>query len=240
MFLGTVFLVGVLSGATAAVVGFGIGSLLTPLLTLRLGTELAVAAVALPHLVATALRFIRHAGAVDRQAFASFGLWSAVGGLSGALLQGALAGPELLGVLGALLIATGVANVTSGFGGWRPSTRLAPALGLGSGFFGGLAGNQGGLRAAGLLPFDLAPRPFLATSTAVALLVDLVRTPVYLWRGGTALGALAIPIGVAAAGCLIGTLLCKRILLGVRPELYRRLVGAGVGAVGVWLLVRAV
>jgi len=107
-FLLAVLLVGIFSGATAAVIGFGIGSLLTPLLTLRLGTDLAVAAVALPHLIATALRFIRHAGAVDRQAFASFGLWSAVGGMAGALLQGALAGRALLGVLGALLIATGV------------------------------------------------------------------------------------------------------------------------------------
>ena len=41
-----------------------------------------------------------------------------------------------------------------------------------------LAGNQGGLRAAGLLAVDLPPRAFLATGTAVALLVDLARTPV--------------------------------------------------------------
>lgn len=45
MFLAALFALGILSGATAAVVGFGIGSLLTPLLLLRLMPTPAVAAV---------------------------------------------------------------------------------------------------------------------------------------------------------------------------------------------------
>jgi hypothetical protein len=46
--------------------------------------------------------------------------------------------------------------------------------------------SRGGLRAAGLTAFDLAPRAFLATGTAVALLVDMARTPVYLAHAGAA------------------------------------------------------
>jgi uncharacterized membrane protein YfcA len=201
---------------------------------------LAVVAVAMPHLLATGARFTRHASAVDWAIFRRFGLFSAVGGLVGALLLARLTGPTLLVALGLLLVATGIANVTSGFGGWRPTPRLAPVLGLASGLFGGLVGNQGGLRATGLLAFDLAPRAFLATSTAVALVVDLVRTPIYLVRGGGAVHALSLPITVATAGCLLGTVLGERVLLGMPPSLYRRLVGGGVGAIGVWLLIRAV
>jgi uncharacterized membrane protein YfcA len=239
LFLPAVFVIGILSGGTAAVIGFGIGSLLTPLLTLRLGASLAVVAVAIPHLLATAVRFTRHASAVDWPTFRRFGIWSAVGGLAGALWQARLTGPILLAALGVLLVATGLTNVTSGFGDWRPSPRLAPALGLASGLFGGLVGNQGGLRATGLLAFELAPRAFLATSTAVALIVDLVRTPVYLVRGGSMLTGIAVPITVASVGCLIGTVLGERVLLGLPPALYRRLVGAGVGLIGIWLLARA-
>jgi uncharacterized membrane protein YfcA len=198
-----------------------------------------VAAVALPHLLATAVRYVRHAGVVDRPTFLRFGLLSATGGLAGALLQAALSAPALLGALGALLIATGIASLTGNFGGRRPGTPLALVLGLLSGFFGGLAGNQGGLRAAGLLAFDLSPRAFLATSTAVALLVDLARTPVYLVRAGPWLWSLALPVGVAAVGCLVGTIWGERLLLRVSATTYRRLVGAGVGAIGVWLLTRA-
>jgi hypothetical protein len=239
LFLVLLFAVGVLSGSTAAIVGFGIGSLLTPLLTLRFSPELAVALVALPHLLATATRLVRHAAWVDRKTFLRFGLLSAAGGLGGALLQSSVSGPTLLAVLGALLIATALASLTGNFGEHRPSPPVALSLGLLSGLFGGLVGNQGGLRAAGLLAFDLSPRPFLATSTAVALLVDLARTPVYLARAGTQLWPLAFPIAVAAAGCLLGTLLGERLLLRMGPATYRRLVGAGVGAIGVWLLARA-
>jgi uncharacterized protein len=230
----------VLSGSTAAVIGFGIGSLLTPLLTLRLSPALAVAAVALPHLLATAARYIRHAGAVDRPTFLRFGLLSAAGGLAGALLQARLSAPALLAALGVLLIATGVASLSGSFGGRRLPTRAALALGLLSGFFGGLAGNQGGLRAAGLLAFDLSPRAFLATSTAVALVVDLARTPVYLLRAGPQLWSLAVPIAVAAAGCLVGTIWGERLLLRIGTTTYRRAVGAGVAAIGFWLLARGV
>ena len=239
LFLLIIFLVGILSGGTAAVLGFGIGSLLTPLLTLRLSPELAVAAVSLPHLLATAARFIRHSAEVDRPTFLRFGLWSAAGGLAGALLQPALSGPALLGILGALLVATGLAGMSGGFGGLRPGSTGALALGLFSGLFGGLAGNQGGLRAAGLLAFDLPPRSFLATSTAVALLVDLARTPVYLLHAGPRLWDLALPIAIAGLGCLLGTVCGEPLLLRMSGDTYRRWVGAGVAAVGVWLLVRA-
>ena len=238
-FLLAVFLAGLLSGGTAAVIGFGIGSLLTPLLTLRMTPELAVTAVALPHLLATAVRFTRHAPAVHRPTFLRFGLWSAAGGLAGALLQAALSGPALLATLGALLVATGAASMTASPGRWRPPPRVALGLGLLSGLFGGLAGNQGGLRAAGLLAFDLQPRAFLATSTAVALLVDLARTPVYLVRAGPRLWTLAPAIAVAGLGCLLGTVWGERLLARISPTTYRRLVGAGVAAVGVWLLARA-
>ena len=228
-----------LSGGTAAVIGFGIGSLLTPLLTLRVSPELAVAVVALPHLFATAARYLRHAGAVHRPTFLRFGLLSATGGLAGALLQARLSAPALLAALGALLIATGFASLTGNFGGRHPGAPAALGLGLLSGFFGGLAGNQGGLRAAGLLAFDLSPRAFLATSTAVALVVDLARTPVYLARAGPELRPLALPIAVAAVGCLVGTVWGERLFLRIGTMAYRRLVGAGVTAIGLWLLTRA-
>ena len=145
----------------------------------------------------------------------------------------------LLLVLGLLLVGTGVANLTRDFGGWKPKPIVASVLGLFSGIFGGLAGNQGGLRAVGLAAFTLEPRAFLATSTAVALLVDLARTPIYLVRSGTELLPFAGQMGIASAGCLLGTVLGERLFLGLSPEQYRVWVGGAVSALGLWLCVRA-
>src|SRR4051812_50014730 len=75
--------VGFFAGAVASVSGFGIGSLLTPVLAVRVGTKLAVAAVSVPHLTATALRFWLLRQHVDRRLLWSFGLMSAAGGAGG-------------------------------------------------------------------------------------------------------------------------------------------------------------
>jgi uncharacterized protein len=237
MFLLAVFAVAVLSGATAAVAGFGIGSLLTPVLATRLGTAAAIAAVAIPHAAATALRFWRLRRAVDWSVIRSFGLLSAGGGLVGALLYARLSSRVLTIVLGVLLVATAVAGLTGWATRWRAAGTRAAALGLVSGFFGGIAGNQGGLRAAALLGFGLAPAAYIATSTTVALLVDAARTPIYVWRAGAELVALASSIAVATLGVLVGTVLGERLLLGLPVDRFRHIVSALIGLLGLWLLV---
>ena len=234
-----IFLAAVFSGASAAVVGFGIGSLLTPLLATRFGTSIAVAAVTIPHALATAVRCWRLRANIDRQVLIRFGLLSASGALAGALLYTRLGPTALTRILGGLLLLTAVAQLTGWSSRWQPHGLLVAIFGLLSGFFGGVAGNQGGLRAAALTAFGLSPATFVATATATGLLVDLARTPVYLWSTGHQLLPLAGPIGLAAAGVLIGTLLGERILLGLSARRFGQVVGVAIGILGVWLLVAA-
>jgi len=232
-----VLLVAVLSGATASVVGFGIGSLLTPLLALRFGTSTAVAAVTIPHAVATAVRCWRLRAHIDRTVLVRFGLLSAAGGLAGALLYTRLGSGALTRVLGGLLLLTATAQLTGWSTRWHPRGPVVALLGLASGFFGGVAGNQGGLRAAALSAFALAPAAFVATATATGLLVDAARTPVYLWHGARGLLPLWPVLAVAVAGVLIGTLLGERLLLGLPVRRFGQAVGVAVGLLGLWLLI---
>ena len=234
-----VLLVAILAGATASVVGFGIGSLLTPLLAARYGTDVAVAAVTLPHVLATALRCWRLRAHIDRQVLVRFGLVSAAGALAGALLYTRLGPTTLTGILGALLILTSVAQLTGWSSRWHPRGPMVAVFGLLSGFFGGIAGSQGGLRAAALTAFQLNPAAFVATATAAGLLVDVARTPVYLWSTGAKLLPLALPIAIAAVGVLVGTVLGERMLLGLSVRRFGQVVGVAIGALGVWLLVGA-
>lgn len=239
MFLAAVFAVAVLSGITAAVSGFGIGSLLTPLLATRFGMSTAVAAVAVPHAAATALRWWRLRREVDGGVLRTFGVLSAIGGLAGAILYTQFSSRTLTIALGALLVATAVAGVTDWVSKWHPQGRSVRVLGFLSGLFGGLAGNQGGLRAAALLSFNLRPVTYVATATATALLVDAARTPVYLWRAGGTLIDLGVPISIATLGVLVGTLFGERLLFGLPPRRFRLIVSALIGLLGVRILLRA-
>jgi uncharacterized membrane protein YfcA len=234
------FAIAVLSGVTAAVSGFGIGSMLTPLLIARYGTGTAVAAVAIPHAIATAVRCWRLRASIDWSVIRRFGLLSAAGGLIGALLFTRLANDMLTLILGVLLVATAVAGLTGWNARWTPRGILVSVMGLLSGFFGGIAGNQGGLRAAALMAFSLSATTFVATSSAAGLLVDFARTPIYVWRAGPDLLALSRPIALASVGVLVGTVGGERLLLGLSPDRFRRLVSSLIGLLGIWLLTRVI
>ena len=235
LFLAVLFFVAVVSGATASVAGFGIGSLLTPLIATRVGVPSAVAVVAIPHALATAFRAWRLRSAIDWRVMRSFGVASGIGGVGGALLYTRFSSRTLTLVLGLLLVTTAVMTLADVARRWHPGGAASQALGVLSGLFGGVAGNQGGLRAAALLSFALTPAAFVATSTAVGVIVDAARLPIYLLRGGSGLLAHWQPIVVASAGVLVGTLAGERVLLGLSPATYKRVLAALIGALGVWL-----
>lgn len=228
-----------LGGAIAAVSGFGIGSLITPVLALTAGTKLAVAAVAIPHILGTAFRYWRLGGRPDRRVLLSFGLTSAAGGLAGALLHGRLGSPSLALVFGVLLVFVAVSQFTGLAARLHFEGRSAWVAGALSGFLGGLVGNQGGIRSAALLNFEMDQRTFVATATAIGLMVDAARTPVYVWHAGSDLVRLAGPIAIASAGVLVGTVAGGALLARIPPRAYRPLVASLVGALGVLMLLRA-
>jgi hypothetical protein len=157
----------IVAGAIAAVSGFGVGSLLTPVLAVRYGTRAAVAVVAIPHLVGTVVRLLSLWPRVDRQVLLRFGALSSAGGLIGALLNSRLANSVLTLVFAALLLLAGTVTVAGLGERMRFGRKSAWAAGALSGLFGGLVGNQGGIRAAALLGFDLRKEGFVATATAL-------------------------------------------------------------------------
>ncbi|HEX6213649.1 MAG TPA: TSUP family transporter, partial [Vicinamibacterales bacterium] len=87
------------AGSIASIAGFGIGSVLTPTLSLWIDAKLAVAAISIPHLIGTAVRFWLLKGRVDRRVLWSFGIASAAGGVAGALLNAVFTSPVLLTLL---------------------------------------------------------------------------------------------------------------------------------------------
>lgn len=220
-----------IAGGIAAVAGFGIGSLLTPLLALRFGTKLAVAIISVPHFVGTAVRFATMWRRVDRRVLIHFGALSAAGGLIGALLNARANSPILTIVFGLLLIFAGTAAGRLRFG--RKSSWLA---GLLSGLFGGLVGNQGGIRSAALLGFELEKESFVATATAIGLIVDGARMPVYVATQWDGMWQARNEMLVAAIGVVAGTILGVKLLRRIPEQWFRRAVSILIVLLGVYML----
>jgi len=238
MLFGTfVAFVGLIAAGVASVTGFGIGSLLTPVLAVETGTKLAVAAVSIPHLVGTAQRFWLLRRHVDRHVLLGFGVASAVGGLAGALVHVWVSSRSLAVVFGIVVAIAGVSELT----GWmrrvhwgRHSAWAAGAL---SGALGGMVGNQGGIRTAALLGFDVPKESFVATATAIGLFVDGARMPVYLateWRDIIGVWPLILTATVAV---VVGTALGTHVLARLRQETFRRVIGALLVVLGLYLAI---
>lgn len=233
-----ILLVSLAAGAIASVSGFGIGSLLTPLLAASVGMKTAVAAVSVPHFVATLLRLWGLRKHIDRRVLLHFGTFSAAGGLLGALFQSRANSPVLTAVFGVLLLFAGI----SGWGGWLERMRFRPGTAWGagalSGLFGGLVGNQGGIRSAALLSFNMRRESLVATATATGVIVDVARMPVYLATQTHTLLAMKFEIAIALAGCLIGTVWGFGILKRIPEPAYKRALSLLICALGIFMISR--
>jgi uncharacterized membrane protein YfcA len=230
--------VAILAGGVAAIAGFGIGSLLTPVLSLELGTKLAVALISIPHFIGTALRLWRLRAHVDRGVLLGFGIASAAGGLVGALFHAEAGSPTLALVFGLLLLLAGTSELTGLASRVQLSGAAAWAAGGLSGLFGGMVGNQGGIRSAALLGFHLDRHAFVATATAIALAVDLARMPVYFVAEGAAILDRWPLLVLTVAGVVVGTLAGERVLGRIPEKVFRTVVALLILSLGVYMVTR--
>jgi uncharacterized protein len=230
-------LVAVLAGGIASIAGFGIGSLVTPLFALKTGTSIAVAGVSVAHFLGTALRFWIWKKYVNKQVLISFGITSAVGGLIGALFHNIFQNVILTIIFGCLLAFAGISGLTGISEKLRlngPSAWIAGAL---SGVFGGLVGNQGGIRSAAMFGFDLKGKEFVATATGIALAVDCARMPVYFFIQWKDIGGIWPLIVFASAGVLIGTEIGVWTLGKIPETLFKKIVSGIILLIGIFVLI---
>lgn len=227
-----------IAGGIASVSGFGIGSVLTPVLSASVPAKVAVAAVSIPHFVATSYRLWLVRDHVDKRLLKSFGLMSAAGGLAGAVAAQSVASRGLEIVLASLLAFVGVGGLL----GWTKSLKFegpwAWIAGGVSGFLGGLVGNQGGLRAGAMTGLGVSREAFVATATATGLIVDAARMPVYFvaqWRN---LLPLWPQLLVMSVGVMAGTLLGMQVLRRIPEHRFLQVVSALLIALAFWLVVK--
>src|SRR5262249_55740183 len=129
---------------------------------------------------------------------------------------------------------------TSELSGWiqrvhwgRRAAWIAGAL---SGGFGGLVGNQGGIRSAAMLGFDVPRTAFVATATAIALFVDGTRLPVYLATQGREIVSAWPTLVVMTLGVVIGTAFGTRVLGRIPERVFRRIIAVFLLALGLYMV----
>lgn len=206
-----------ISASLTLMTGFGLGTILTPVFLIFYDVKIAILIVAIVHLANNLLKVSLFRGQVNLAILKRFGALTLAGALIGAFFQDKMDSSVVKVLLGLSLIFLGVKEV-SGFGGkLRIPRKIDYIGGFLSGLLGGFVGNQGAIRSAYLLNYDIPKEAFVATAAVIATVVDVTRIPVYIMNNKDvidhSLPLLAIVVTSAFAGTLAGKNLLKKVSL---------------------------
>jgi uncharacterized membrane protein YfcA len=212
--------------------GFGLGTLLMPVMALFFPVETAIAVTAVVHLINNLAKLAIVGRFAEKTIVLRFGIPAFAAAMGGAWILGWLSNLtpmmryhflghqfEVLPVkvviavllVGFVLIERGAPEDTL-----QIEERYLLLGGILSGFFGGLSGHQGAFRSACLVNSGLTKEQFLGTSVVIACLVDLPRLAVYGISLSLMTAAAHSFLVLAIIGsALMGTLLAARFIKAV-------------------------
>ncbi len=238
--------------------GFGLGTVLMPAFALFFPVPVAIAATAIVHLANNLFKLALVGRSADWHIALKFSLPAMIAAIVGAsLLNGFAALPAIVSytmggrtheitaigvVIGLLIVAFALLELSPRFADLKFSPRYLIIGGFLSGFFGGLSGNQGALRAAFLIKAGMTKEAFIGTSVVSAVIVDTARLAVYglsFYRHSFALLPSSM-IGIVAAATVaafIGAYFGARLLGKVTLRAIQLTVAGAMAMVGLGLAI---
>ena len=239
MDIGIIFVVTLgafIAAALTVPAGFGLSTMLTPLVLFIVNPYEAVAIVAVVHGVHNGWKLVLLKDHVDLDAFKRYGIWLVIGATGGALLHSQVSQDPLLLIIGIFLVILPILTLSEGWTGYRIPEANDRIGGFGSGFMGGLSGHQGALRAMFLKRRLSDKMSYAATASVLALCVDLTRIPVYIFINETEIidnFSLLIPLTISA---LLGVQVGKLFLQRLKSDSIHNAIMIGIVASGIYYI----
>jgi uncharacterized membrane protein YfcA len=233
--------------------GFGLGTLLMPVVAVFFPLEVAVAMTAVVHLANNLFKLLLLGRGADARVLLRFGIpavlfaWIGAALLVDLSLGDAAIEYSLLGhvlstsvlnlILGSLVLLFIVLELLPAMGRLSFDSKYLPLGGVLSGFFGGLSGHQGAFRSMFLIKANLSKEAFIATGVLIAVLVDMTRLLVYgidLFSERQEIDW--VVVAVASLSAFIGALLGRRLLKKITLRSVQLLVSAMLALIAIGLI----
>jgi uncharacterized membrane protein YfcA len=175
--------------------GFGLGTLLVPVFGLFFPIEIAIMLTAIVHFLNNLFKLVLLGKNANRNVVFRFGIPAIAFAFLGAYLLSLLNDMhsvldyrignhsfEIMPIkliIGIVLLFFSLFEIIPSLAKLQFDQKYLPLGGILSGFFGGLSGNQGALRAAFLIRANLTPQSYIATGVVIACLIDISRLIIY-------------------------------------------------------------
>jgi uncharacterized protein len=214
--------------------GFGLGTILAPVMMLFFPLEVAIALTGVVHFSNNIFKLFLVGKNFDKQVVLRFGIPAILFAFIGALVLVKIPNLEplysyqLFGkifdifllklIVAVLLLFFAVVDLIPFFNKLEFDKNKLPIGGALSGFFGGLTGSQGALRSAFLIRAGLSKEVFVGTTVVISCFVDITRLSVYSTKIANLDFEQNAPLLICAtvsamAGAGIGNKLLKKITL---------------------------
>lgn len=178
--------------------GFGLGTILLPVLALFFPIDIAIALTGVVHLLNNLFKLVLVGSFANIKIVLKFGLPAIFAAFAGAEILLLLTNIEPLYsfsidkhfffitpvklIIAILMILFSIFELLPKFKKMQFKQNKLFIGGLLSGFFGGLSGHQGALRSAFLIKLGLRKESFIATGVVIACMIDFTRLSVYFNR----------------------------------------------------------
>lgn len=178
--------------------GFGLGTLLTPIMMIFFPVEVAIALTGIVHFSNNLFKLVLVGKNFDKEVVLRFGIPAVLFAFIGAMLLIQIPNMQPLYsyqlfektfkvfpmklIVAIFMLFFAVVDLIPFFNKLQFDKNKLPIGGALSGFFGGLTGAQGALRSAFLIRAGLSKEAFIATTVVISSFVDFTRLGVYSTR----------------------------------------------------------
>jgi uncharacterized membrane protein YfcA len=226
------------ASAIGTVTGFGLSTVMIPVMVLVYPMPETLLFVGAVHWFNDLWKLLLFREGIRWKLILSFGLPGIVATVIGAHLLFTIPGTALQRILGVFLIGYVVFLFAKSAFKVRQSTVVAMTGGALSGFFAGVFGMGGAIRALFLSAFDLPKAVYLATAGAIAIVIDTPRLVTYIGQGTRLDSLLFWGMLLFVPASFLGARFGKGLIERIPQKHFRKIVAAFLFIVGLRLLIR--
>ena len=226
-----------IAAIVGTVSGFGISTIMIPVMSLFYPLPTVLLFVAIIHFCGDIWKIIFFKKGANWKLIAAFGIPGIIMSYLGASITLTISPTFLKKLLGIFLVLYVVYLFKKQK--WKiPRTNMTSIAGGSlSGFFAGIFGVGGAIRGAFLSAYDLPKETYIYTAGMIAFFIDLSRITKYLTGGMTLTKYLAFLLLFLVPLSFLGAFVAKRIVNFVPQKLFRLVIAALLGLVGLKFLI---
>lgn len=236
MEIALILFVVIAAGGVGTMTGFGISTIMMPLILLFYPVPATLFFVGIIHFFGNVWKLLLFRRGLRWRLILSFGIPGVVATYIGASLVFSIPAAVLSRILGSFLIIYVIYLFVESSFRVKPNLVFGSFGGALSGFFAGIFGLGGAVRSLFLTAFDLPKAVYISTAGAIAIFIDAARLATYFKNGARLPTLLLYGLPVFIVASFLGAAIAKRIVDRIPQEHFRKVIAVFLLLMGIKLL----